>query len=687
MAGSKMQSEQEVTIKPTVCPLDCPDTCSLSVETDGEKVLKVRGSKANPYTAGVICKKVSDYYPDFVHGERRLTTPLLRTGPRGNGEYRPVSWDEALNLVYEGVMRVVGTYGPQSVVPLNYAGPHGQLAGGSMDRRFFHKLGASLVDRGPLCGAVRGSAYTSLFGNAPGMPPEQARHADLIVVVGNNVTVSNLHFARTIKTARKKGGSLIVVDPKRTRIAAQADLFLQIKPGTDVVFFLAVAAEIERRGAFDQAFIAQWVEGFGAYMEEARKISLSEASEVCGLPMAQIERFIDLYAAAEKVALSIGNGPERGHSGGSSIRAAMALQALTGNFGQLGAGVFAKPGLAFPATQARLQRPDLVPVGTRMLNIVDVPRHMLNDDIDPPIRAVFLYNHNAVCTHPDQNRLRAALSREEIFIVGCDVEMNDSMAYADVILPAASHFESNDIYAAYGQAYLQRAEPVIPPLGEALPNSEIFRRLAARFGFTGPVFDATDAELMDAAYDPDDRRLNGHRPSELPLDGAIAMTADGGEDLIMCKTVTPGTASGKIELFSRDLEDRFGYGLPRYEAVSGKHPLILITPSSSKRTNATFGGHAESQGPEHLEIHPDDAAARAIREGDKVRLWNDLGSVTLLVRISGDVQPGVLYSPKGTWLGTSETGQTVNALISADLKTDIMEGACYNDTFVDIEVV
>ena len=681
-----MSTQETVTTKPTICPLDCPDTCSLSVETDGREILKVRGSRANPYTAGVICKKVSNYYPDFVHGDRRLTTPLLRTGPRGSGDYRPITWDEALDRVYAGVMPVIEAHGPQSVVPFNYAGPHGQISGGSMDRRFFHKLGASLVDRGPLCGAVRGAAYSSIFGSAPGMPPEQARHADLIVVVGNNVTVSNLHFARAIKAARRKGAKLIAIDPKRTKIAAQADLFLQIKPGTDVVFFLALAAELERRGAFDQAFIAQWVEGVEAYMAEARKIGLAEACELCGLSEAEVERFLGLYTAADKVALSVGNGPERGHSGGSSIRAAISLQALTGNFGRLGAGVFAKPGFAFPSTPAKLQRPDLVPEGTRTLNIVDIPRHILNDDIDPPIRAVFLYNHNAVCTHPDQNRLRSALGREDLFIVGCDVEMNDSMAFADVILPAATHFEFDDIYSAYGQAYLQRAEAVIPPVGDSLPNSEIFRRLAARFGFKDPIFKASDAELMDDAFDPEDPRLGGLRPSELPLDGALAMTTGDGEELVMCKSVTPGTASGKIELFSQDLETRFGYGIPRYDEVTGSYPLALITPSSSKRTNATFGGHAESQGPERLEIHPADAAARSVSQGDKVKIWNDLGAVILIAEISEDVQPGVLYSPKGTWLATSETGQTVNALISADLKTDIMDGACYNDTYVEVAV-
>ncbi len=679
-----MDVTSDTVSRRSVCPLDCPDTCALTVTTAKGELLEVRGSSDNPYTAGVICNKVSRSYPEFVHGSGRLTRPLRRTGERGSGDFEAISWDEALDIVHDGFARAIDKHGPQSVMPFNYAGPHGEIAGGSMDRRFFHKLGASLLNRGPLCGIVRGTAYTSLFGGAPGMAPEQARHADLIVIWGNNVTVSNLHLARVIKAARAKGARSIVIDPKRTRIAEQADMHLQIQPGTDVILGLALAAELERKGAFDHDFIGKWVTGFDAYMTQARHYTPQNVIEICGLPPEQFDEMVSWYMAGERVAVSIGNGIERGRSGGSALRAAMALQALTGNFGRLGAGVFAKPGFAFPKTTDKLQRPDLIPDGTRTFNIVDIANLILDETLDPPIAATLIYNHNPVATHPDQNRMREALSRDDLFIAGCDVVMTDSMAYADVILPAASHFEYADIYGAYGHSYLQRAEPVIPCVGESLPNTEIFRRLAARFGFDDPMFADDDAALMDAAMDGDDPRLQGFKPSQLPLDRALLIAANDGKPLIMCKTLTPQTPSGKIELFSQDLEDRFSYGVPRFEAATRDLPFSIISPSSSKRTNATFGGCAESQGIEIVEINPVDADARGISEGDELRVWNGRGEVHLSARITDAVRPGVLYSPKGAWLATSATKQTVNALIPSSIRTDIEDGACYNETFVDI---
>lgn len=682
-----MTTHTQAVLRNSVCPLDCPDTCSLEVTVIDSEISKIRGTRANPYTAGAICDKVAKYYPAFVHGEHRLRKPLLRSGPKGSDRFEPTTWNNALSLISERTQAAIQRHGPQTVLPFNYAGPHGQLAVGSMDRRFFNKLGASLLDRGPLCGGVRGTAYTSLFGSAPGMHPEQAADADLIAVWGNNVTVSNLHLARVIKQARERGAKLIVVDPKRTRIAEQAHLFIQIAPGTDVVLALALAAEMERRGRVDAAFVDQWVAGSDRFLDEARKYSLEDASVICGVPLESITGMADLYADADKLALSIGNGIERGKSGGSGLRAAMSVSVLLGQLGRRGAGVIAKPGFAFPVTPGALQRPDLVPEGTRMLNIVDAGRHLLEDDLDPPLRAIFIYNHNPVATHPDQNRMVDALSREEIFATGIDVVMTDSMRYCDVVLPAASHFEFDDIYTAYGHSYLQRAEPVIPAVGESLPNTEIFRRLASAFGFDDPMFRDTDTELMDAAVDAHDSRLNGFRPSEIPLDKALLMTASSGEENIMCRTLAPATPSEKIELFSAELEEKFGFGVPRYEPAKKDRPYTVISPSSSKRTNATFGSDAASAGTETVEIHPDDARQHCIADGSLVKLLNDNGSVVLQASVSDAVRPGVLYTPKGTWLRTSATGRTVNSLISADIRTDIVDGACYNETFVDIEII
>lgn len=673
-----------VQTKPSVCPLDCPDTCSLSVEVENDKIISVKGSRANPYTNSAICNKVKTSYPEFVHGANRLIHPLKRVGPRGTDQFEQISWDEALDLVHAGLTTAIEKHGPQSVLPFNYAGPHGELAGGSMDRRFFHKMGATLLNRGPLCGGVRGAAYTSLFGPAAGMSPEQAEHADLIVVWGNNVTVSNLHLASVIKKARAKGAKLIVIDPKRIKIAAQADMYLQIEPGTDVVLALALAAELERRSNIDNDFIAEWVEGFDAYMAEARKYDVATMTELTGISAEQFSQMADWYAEAKCVSVSVGNGIERGRSGGSGIRAAMALQALTGNFGQLGAGVFAKPGLAIPKTTDVLQRPDLIPDNTRTFNIVDVGRLLNDDKMKIPIVAVFIYNHNPIAVHPDQNRMRQGLSREDLFTVGCDVAMTDSMMYCDVVLPAASHFEYADIYGSYGHSYLQRAEPAIPCVGESLPNTEIFRRLAVRFGYDDPIFCETDEELIDAAVPAGDPRLDGMRASEIPLDRAFDMSVQDGEPMIMCKTVTPKTPSGKIELFSQEMEDKWGRGVPTFERVTRDRPFAIISPSSSKRTNATFGGCSPSDGAEVVEINPADAAAHDISDGMLIRVSNDHGAVDLKAVVTDAVRPGVLYSPKGTWCATSATGQTVNALIPVDVRADIEEGAAYNETFVDI---
>ncbi len=678
-----MSAAQPIT-QPSVCPLDCPDTCSLEVTTRGDQLIAVRGSAANPYTDATVCRKVARSYPEFVHGDKRLRHPLRRVGPRGGAAFEQISWEAAIDAVHAGLSQAVERHGPQSVVPFNYAGPHGELAVGSMDRRFFHRLGATLVNRGPLCGAVRGSAYTSLFGNAPGMAPEQCQDADLIVVWGNNVTVSNLHLARAIKRARERGARLIVIDPKRTRIAEQADLFLQPYPGTDVVLALAAAAELERRNTLDEAFIARWVSGLDAFMAGARSYTPGHVADLCRIDAEQFDRFVSWYSQAERVAVSLGNGIERGRCGGSGLRAAMALQALTGNLGKRGAGVIAKPGASMPKTSARLQRPDLVPPGTRTVNIVDLPALMLDERLAPPIAATVIYNHNPVCTHPDQTRVVQALSREDLFVAGIDVTMTDSMRYADIVLPAASHFEYADIYGAYGHHYVQRAEPVIPCVGESLPNTEIFRRLAARFGFDEALFKHSDTQLIDEAFAHDDPRLGGHRPSGIPLTKAFPMTTESGAELIMCDTVMPATASGRIELHSADLEQRFGFGVPRYVETAATQPLVLISPSSAKRTNATFGGCAESQGLETLEVNAADAAARNIRDGAEVTVWNERGEVVLRAKVSEAVKPGVLYSPKGTWLATSPTGQTVNALIPADVRADIEDGACYNETWVDV---
>ena len=669
----------------SVCTLDCPDTCSLTVSVEQGRIQGVRGSKANPLTGGVICNKVSRYIPEFVHGEGRLTHPLGRVGAKGEGRFERISWEEALERVHGGLGAAIESHGPQSVLPLNYAGPHGMLSYGSMDLRFFHRLGATLLHRPPICGGVRTEAYLSLFGPVPGIRPEQVADAQLVIVWGNNVTCSNLHLMPLLNQAKAKGAKIVVVDPRRIKVAEQAHLHLPVIPGTDVVLAWAVAAEVERLGGLDSAFIAEHVQGAEGFMERARQYPPEKAEAVCGVPAQDIRTLAEWVHTRAPAAISIGNGLERNRNGGSSIRAAMALLALAGKFGVRGGGLVNGAGFSFPKTPAKLTRSDLVPKGTRSLNIIDVGAHLLDPNLDPPIKALFFYNHNPVIVHPDQNRLIKGLLREDLFVVGCDVVMTDSMAYADVVLPASSQFEVDDLYPAYGQQWLQRAEPVIPPVGESLPNTEIFRRLAARFGFNDEGFLADDHALMDDAVDGNDARLGGVQPSRLPTGKATAMTVNG-EEAILYKNVRPATASGRIELESPYLAEKYGQEqvLPGFQPATGDLPLILISPASERRTSSTFGGLDANKATPTLDMHPNDAAGRGLEDGMTVRVWNALGEVHLPLRVTDTLRPGVVCSLKGAWMHTSDNGQTVSALAPAD-HADICEGACFNDARVEVE--
>jgi len=393
----------------SVCTFDCPDTCSLTVSVDEGRVVKVRGSNAAPYTAGVICNKVARDMGDFVHGPQRLLHPLRRTGPKGSGQFERISWDAALDEIHERVSDIVGRWGPEAVMPLNYAGPHGFLAGDSMSSRFFNRLGATQLYRRALCGGVRSEAWAGTYGVVPGCPPEFAERAKLNVVWGNNATVANLHLVRCIRKSKRAGGRLVVVDPLRTKIAEQADLHLQLLPGTDILLAWSVAAELERSGSLDTAFIAANVLGAEQFMTLARQWPAARAAAACGLPETQILTFARWLAEAEPLVLATGNGLERGRNGGSGIRAAIALPALLGKLGK-GSGIVLGASNAFPKTPARLQRPDLTPAGTRTLNINDIGRHLAKDDIDPPLRAVHLQpqpDRRAPRPEPDATRPRS----------------------------------------------------------------------------------------------------------------------------------------------------------------------------------------------------------------------------------------------------------------------------------------
>lgn len=669
----------------SVCTLDCPDTCSLQVSVEDGRIIRVRGSHALPYTDGVICSKVARHTAQWVHGPQRLLHPLRRDGPRGSGRFVPISWRAALDEIHARTTEVIARHGAQAVMPLNYAGPHGMLAGDSMSLRFFHRLGASQLYRGALCGAVRREAWVGTYGAVPGIGPEAAAAAALNIVWGNNATVTNLHLVRAITRSRRAGGRLVVIDPLRTRIAELADLHLAPLPGTDVLLGFALALELQALGAHDAGFIARHVVGYEDYMARAAQWPLERAAAACAVNPEDIRMLARWMAQADPLVLAPGNGLERGRNGGSGVRAAIALPALLGRL-DARSGIVLGAGFAFPRASAALTRPDLLPPGTRTLNLLDTGRLLLEDPVDPPIRAVFIYNHNPVVVLPHQDRVVRGLAREEIFTCGIEIAMTESMAFCDIVLPAAGSFESPDLYASYGQHWLQRAEPVLPPPGEALPNTEIFRQLAARFGFDEPCFRDDDAALMDAALVTNHPRLQGQRPSQLPTDRALRMSAEDGSPLALMVNQMPATPSGRIELASDTLAARWGGGqrLPDYQPAEAEG-LALISPASDKRISSTLLGSGGQPGEAPaLLMHPRDAQARGLGAAGRVRVRNALGEVELPLHITDRVPPGVVSSEKGAWLATSPTGRTISALVSADRRSDIADGACFNDTRVEV---
>lgn len=679
--GQSMTQREQVVTRPSICPLDCADTCSLAVDVRDGEITRVRGSHANPFTRGKICAKVANALPQQVHGPQRLTHPLKRTGPKGEGGFAPVSWDEALDMVYGRFSAIIDEYGPEAIAPLSYGGPMGLLSGGSMDQRFFHRLGASQVDSSPLCAGVSSAAWDSVFGDVGGIGYSELKHSRLIVVWGNNITACNLHLTTLLRDACKNGAKLVVVDPKRIRIADEADLHLPLLPGTDVVLAYAVAAELQSRGFLNHAFIAEHVYGADAFLAEAAKYTPERAADICGLSADAIRHFAGFWGELSPAAISVGVAPERNRNGGSGLRAAFALPALTGNIGPLGAGVCDVSGY-FHKDEDRLQRPDLRAAPTRELNVLDIPDYILTPGTEVPIRGVFIYNHNPVAVHPRQRTMHAALQQPDLFVVGSDVSMTDSMRCADIILPAATHVEYGDLYKAYGHQYLQRSAAVIPPVGDSVSNTELFRRLAARFGFEESCFGDSDLQLMDQAFPAS--RLGGRTASELSPDEALDMAALNTSGLL--RGLQPATPSGRIELFSDRLEAECGQGLPSYRELLSGGRFILVSPASEHRINSTFGGVAGQEADLMVEMHPDDADDLALQGGSTVRLFNQQGEVQLPLRITDRVRTGTVFVPKGAWLAGSRTGQTVNALIPGH-KADLAGGACYYDCRVDVQAV
>lgn len=671
-------SERSDRVRPSACPLDCPDACSLEVTVDEGRVVGIAGSERNPYTAGLICGKVRRF-GRHVYGEERVPYPRIRQAGREKGapdSFRRAEWDEALSLIVDRIGAVIARRGAEAILPLSYGGSNGKLTEGALDERLFRRLGASRLDRA-LCAAPSGAANRAVYGKMPGTPLEDYEHASLIVIWGANPPATGMHLLPVLKRARDRGALLVVIDPRRTKLALRADLHLPLRPGTDLPLALCVIRHLFVKGGADREFLVAHTTGAAELEERAREWSVERAAEVCGLEHKEVMRFASMYAASSPAVVRCGWGVERNRHGGAATAAVLALPAVGGKFGVRGGGVTMSNGGAWKLRDLAGE-PEAT---TRTININRLGR-ALEPTTKPPVDLLFVYNCNPLATLPEQNRVRRGLTRDDLFTVVFEQVMTDTAHYADVVLPATTFLEHHELRRGYGSTALQRGRPVIEALGEARPNYAVFGELLHRLGLAREGDAETPDELTRACLADEPAAL-----AALERDG-IAFPAAGSRplpfvDVFPAFPASPG-GDGKAHLFPEELERAMPRGLYVWTPLArdDAHPLALISPALEQMTSSTFG--QLQPGPVPLLMHPDDAAAREIADGEVVRIFNERGEVRTAVQVRGSVRPGVVFLPKGLWSRHTLNGATANALAPATL-ADLAGGACFNDARVQVE--
>ncbi len=659
----------------SVCPLDCPDACSLDVTVEEGRVVALDGSHVNPLTQGFICAKVRSF-ADHVYAPERILHPAVRRGRKGEGTFERVSWDDALGLVAEKINDVRRERGGEAILPFSYGGSNGFLSQDTTDARLFRRLGASRLAR-TVCAAPSTAAARGLYGRMAGIALSDFARARVVVLWGVNPSASGIHLVPHVQQAVRSGARLVVIDPRRTRLAERADLHLALRPGTDLVVALSVIRWLFAEGRADLRFLEAHTTGVEELRRRSEAWSFERAAEVAGVKAADIEAFARMYADASPAALRCGWGLERNRNGGSAIAAVLALPAVAGKFGVRGGGytmsnskVFALDSLAAAAEQ---------PPPTREINMNHLGEDLLNRR-DPPIELLFVYNSNPLATNPAQEKVRAGLCREDLFTVVFDQVLTDTARYADVILPATTFLERPELSRGYGAIALQEAKAVIPPVGEARSNHEVFATLCRLTGVARPGDPETAEEIGDAILravpeGPALRRSLDERGVAFPPFGASP---------VQFVDVFPRTSDGKIHLCPEDLDREAPLGLYGYreDPASDRYPLALISPATERTISSTLGQlHREQVA---LEIHPADADPRSIADGDEVRVFNGGGEVRCRARLSREMRPGVVFLPKGLWSHNTLSGTTANALVP-DTLTDLGAGACFNDARVQVE--
>ena len=670
------------------CPHDCPDTCGLVTTVQDGVAIKLQGNPAHPHTGGVLCTKVSRYLERNAHPER-LTQPLRRVGRKGEGRFESVGWDEALDDI-AGRLKAIAADEPQAILPYSYAGTMGLVQGESMDRRFFHKLGASLLDR-TICSTAGGEGLGYTLGGKVGMRIEHFAQAKLILIWGSNAIASNLHFWRHAQAAKRAGARLVCIDPRRTETADKCDEHIAVLPGTDGALALALMHELIVHDWLDHDYIARHTLGWEQLRERALQWPPARAATVCGVPVAQIEALARDYGTTRPAAIRLNYGMQRVRGGGNAARAVACLPALVGAWRHRAGGLLLSSSGQFPADRATLHRPDLLagrqPRTLNMSSIGDV----LTGDVTalaggPAVKAVVVYNSNPVAVAPESAKVAAGFAREDLFTVVLEQFQTDTADYADYLLPATTQLEHWDIHFSYGHTDVMLNRPAVAPRGEARSNAWVFRELARRMGFDEPCFADDDETLCRQAFRPeaiDWTALERDGFATLPL--PEAPFAEGGFP----------TPSGKCEFFSARLAaqglDGLPDHLPNYEPAgsSADYPLAMISPPARNFLNSTFVNVTSlrsMEGEPLVEIHADDAAARGITDGALVRVFNARGEHRCRAEVSRRARPGVVNGLGIWWRKLGVDGTNVNELTSQRL-TDLGRGPTFYDCLVQVEAV
>ncbi len=666
------------------CPHDCPDTCALRITVQAGKVVRIQGDPDHPPTHGALCTKVSRYAERSYHPERVLT-PLKRIGPKGAGQFEPVGWDEALDAI-AGRLRSIAARDPQAILPYSYAGTMGLVQGDGMAARFFHRLGASLLDR-TICSSAGGEALMATYGRPVGMHLEWFTESRLIVIWGSNSISSNLHFWTYAQQAKRAGAKLVCIDPRRTETAEKCHQHIALLPGTDGALALAMMHELIEQGWLDADYIERHVHGWPALLERALQWPPERAAEVCGITADEVRSLARDYATTRPAAIRLNYGMQRVRGGGNAVRLIAMLPCLTGAWRHRAGGLLlSASGWFRPAMRtAWLQRPDLLAGRTpRTINMSTIGDDLLREaspGFGPKIEALVVYNSNPVAVAPESAKVARGFAREDLFTVVLEHFLTDTADHADYVLPATTQLEHWDAHRAYGHTYAMLNEPAIAPVGQARSNAEIFRLLAARMGFDDPCFADSDQAMALGAFDPEQvspQALSDNGWAKLSI--ADAPFAEGGFP----------TPSGKA------LADAPGLGVPdfvpNYESAQSspdlarRYPLAMISPPARHFLNSSFVNVASLRAAEReplVEMHPQDAAARGIAQGALVRVVNDRGTYLCKAELNERARPGVVNGLGIWWRKYGLGGTNVNELTHQQL-TDIGRAPAFYDCLVDI---